>query len=201
MKTKKRIYVVLLASLLVSLCLLCFSGFRLIAHAEEVSTSTVDSTISEQPSLEEQDSTTPKMVGLADEINNKITAYLGTIFGASGTLLDLVLLLVLSRKKDEKVSVVVDDSETQEKLKQLQTENMNMKQLMLDMFQIQKGTFEVLKTVFADNTNLDEKTRKVIKQLSTHEEDVVKDVQDIFSSETYKQTQTTLKNISNIILG
>ena len=69
------------------------------------------------------------------------------------------------------------------------------------MFQLQKGTFEVLKTVFAENTGFDERIRNTIKDIVVYEEDIIKDFDDILNSENHKKAKTALKNISNIILG
>jgi hypothetical protein len=208
MKTKKRIFgvsvVLCVASLLVSLCLLCFSGSQLIANAEEATISTVDSVVDETvPTSEEQPETTPKTdeETAADKANNSIKNWIGIIFGAGSTVLDTILLAVLSRKKKESVTVTVNDAETQKKLETIQADYANMQKIMVDVFQLQKGTFEVLKTIFAENSSLDAKVRDTIKQISLHEEDIVKDFQDIFDSENHKKAKTALKNISNIILG
>lgn len=193
MKTKKRLFGVLVASLLVSLSLLCFGITGLVAKAEETSVSTVDSSISETV---EAPTTEPD-----DNFNNKIESLLGTIFGASGVALDAVLLGLLSIKKKEPVSVTVNDSETQTKLQAIQDENNKLHSIVVSMFQLQKGTFEILKTIFANNSGLNDTVRETIHKIAEQEESVVKDFEEILGAETHKKVKTTLNNISNIILG
>lgn len=191
MKTKKLTIGVLVASLLVSLCLLCFSSYNLIAKAEDATSSTVDSVVDEEVGSEP----------LEDKVNNQIKDWIGLIFSAGDTALGALLLAIVSRKKNEPVAVTVNDAETQKKLENITNENNQLHSLLVDMFQLQKGTFEVLKTIFAENTSLDDKVRGTIKQIAVHEEDIIKDFQDILDSENHKKVKTSLKNISNIILG
>lgn len=194
MKTKKLTIGVLVASLLVSLCLLCFGSYSLIVKAEDTTSSTVDSVVDEEISSDTAEK--PE-----DSFNNQVKAWLSTVFGAGGIAFDILLIVLTSRKKNEPVTVTVNDAETQKKLETIANENNQLHALVVDMFQLQKGTFEILKTIFADNTGLEEKVRDTIKQIALHEEDIVKDFQDILSSENHKKVKTTLKNISNIILG
>jgi hypothetical protein len=192
MKTKKLCIGVLVASLLVSLSLLCFSGFNLIAKAEGTTSSTVDSIVDEEVSAE---------ITTKEDINNTIKDWVGLIFSISNTGLGALLLALVSKKKEQPVAVTVNDAETQEQLKTIQTENAQLRNLVTDMFQLQKGTFEVLKTVFAENTGFDERIRNTIKDIVVYEEDIIKDFDDILNSENHKKAKTALKNISNIILG
>lgn len=192
MKTKKLTIGVLLASLLVSLCLLCFSSYNLIAKAEGTVSSTVDSSVEEEEVSQDT---------AAEDFNAKIKEWVTLLFSIGNTGMDALLLAIISRKKNEPVSVTVNDAETQKKLETIQNENAQMHNLVVNMFQLQKGTFEVLKTLFADNTSFDDRVRNTIKQIVVQEEDIVKDFQDILDSENHKKVKTTLKNISNIILG
>lgn len=193
MKRKLGVSVALcIASLLVSLCLLCYSGSCLTASAEETNSSTTNTSAMTE-ALPQQDP--------ADDFNNQIKNWLGTFFGLGNAALSSILLMVLSKKKKEEVTVVVNDADTQTKLTELKTENDDLRRLVTDVFQLQKGTFEILKAIFADNTGLDDKVRNTIKQITLHEEDVVKDFKDILSSETVKKAKNTFKNISNIVLG
>lgn len=191
MKTKKLAIGVLVASLLVSLCLLCFSSYNLIAKAEDTTSSTVDSVVDEEVVTE----------NLEDKVNNQIKDWLGLVFSIGDTALGALLLALISKKKNEPVTVTVNDAETQTQLKTITNENKQLHNLLVDMFQLQKGTFEVLKTIFAENTSLDDKVRGTIKQIALQEEDIIKDFQDVLDAETHKKIKTSLTNISNIILG
>ena len=208
MHTKKhllRVSVVFcIAIFLVSLCLLCLGGFDMhYAPAEELTSDTVDSVIPEEEVSElpetPVDSTFEKTE--ADEFNDNIKEWSGVIFGTTNTLLLGVLLAVVSHKKKEPVNVIVDDEETQKKLEAIQTENTNLKNMIVDIFKLEEGTFGILRTLYADNSSLDQKVRNVIKEISLHKDDVIKDFSDILNSENHKKVKTTLKNISNIILG
>ena len=200
MKIKKRtlgVSVVLcVASLLVSLCLLCYSGSCLIASAEETNSSTTNTTAVTGTTEQPQNSTDP-----ADEFNDKIRNWLGTIFGVSNTALSSILLMVFSKKKKEEITVTVNDDDTQASLTKVHNENESLRKLVTDMFQLQKGTFEILKTIFANNAGLDEKVKDTIKNIVLYENDVIKDFNDIVSSQTSEKAKTAIKNISNIILG
>lgn len=231
MKTVKRfrtIGALVVASLLVSFCLLCFCSLNLIkGYAEEVP-DTANSTPITSESLEsleslETDSTESVVVEddieqsipenelnssnkteaeiTADEINEVVKNWFGAVFGASSTILDIILLAMISAKKKQPVTVTVNDADTQQKLNAIQVENANLRQILVDTFKLQKGTFELIKTVFAKSTSLDDTAKNAIKQIALHEEDIIKDFEDICNSETHKKVKTSLKNISNIILG
>lgn len=191
MKIKKKTLTVLLLSLLVSLCLLCF-GVTGIATAYAEETPNTESTVTQEDTTE--DST-------ATDWNKKIKAWIDTILGGAGITLDALLIAILSKKNKQSVSVTVNDAETQKKLDSLNAEYTNLKQLIVDIFQLNKGTLEVLLTLYSNNTNLDENVRGVIKAISLNSEDVVKDVMDILDADKHKEAKTTLQHISNIVLG
>lgn len=209
MHTKKhllRVSVALcIAIFLVSLCLLCFG--RISTHkvfAEEPISSTVDSAVSEEevsevseiPVVPEVEVTTE-----ADEFNDSVKEYGGLIFGAINTLLLAALLAITCHKKKEAVTVVVNDEETKTKLGAIQTENTNLRNMIVDIFKLEEGTFDVLRTLFAENSSLDQNVRNVIKEISVHKDTIIKDFSDILNAENHKKVKTTLNNISNIILG
>jgi hypothetical protein len=198
MKTKKRTYVFLLASLLVSACLLCFgiSGIKT-AHAEEsvVTESTVsteDTVATEEPSAADT---------AAENYNAKIKAWIDTILGSAGVAFDTLLLVALSKKNKQSVAVTVNDSTTQEKLDTMQANYDCLKKLLIDMFQLTKGTFDVLLTLYSDNKSLDDNIRSAIKSISLNSADIIKDFSDIVGADKHKAAKTALQNISNIVLG
>lgn len=194
MKTKKRyLYGVLLLSLLVSLFLLCF-GIRNIATASAEAPSSTESTIDTMDTVTEEELT-------AENFNSKIKAWIDTIIGGAGIGLDALLIALLSKKKSQTVDVTVNDKQTQEKLEALNAEYTNLKKLLVDVFQMTKGTFEVLTTLFANNKSIDENIRNTIKSISINSEDIIKDVDDLLDADTHKAVKTALQGISNIVLG
>lgn len=198
MKTKKHYYVVLLACLLVSLCLLCFGIFGVKeAYADEAS-ETPNTEVSVVPetstAVKESDSE-------VEDYNNKIKSWLSTVFGGAGIALDTLLIAILSKKNKQSVAVTVNDEQTQNKLDSLNTEYCKLEKLVVDMFQLNKGTLEVLLTLYSDNKSLDENIRGTIKAISLNSEDIIKDVSDILDADKHKLAKTALQNISNIVLG
>ena len=193
MKTKKRTIAILLISLLASLCLLCFGiGGLKKAYAEEVPIT--ESTVTPDAEATKEDK-------IAEDWNSRVKSWLGTIFGGASVALDSLLIVFLSKKKKQTVAVTVNDSNTQEKLASVQAEQDNLKRLLLDMFQLSKGTLNVLLAIYADNKSVDENIRDTIKSISMNSEEVLKDVSDIINADTHKAVKTTLQNISNIVLG
>lgn len=191
MKTKKRFLWVLLFSLLVSFVWFGFGINNLKkAYAEEVintETPTID-TETNEPELVENFNTTTK-------------AWIDTLIGGAGVLFDTLLLALISKKKEQSVAVTVNDSETQTKLANLSAEYATLKKILVDMFQLSKGTLEVLTTLYADNKSLEIDVRKTIKNISMNSEDIIKDVNDLLNADTHKSVKTVLNSISNIALG
>ena len=191
MKTKKRFLWVLLFSLLVSFVWFGFGINNLKkAYAEEVintETPTID-TETNEPELVENFNTTTK-------------AWIDTLIGSAGVLFDTLLLVLISKKKEQSVAVTVNDSDTQKKLANLSAEYATLKKILIDMFQLSKGTLEVLTTLYADNKSLEIDVRKTIKSISMNSEDIIKDVNDLLNADTHKSVKTVLNSISNIALG
>jgi hypothetical protein len=191
MKTKKRTFRVLLLSLLVSLCALCFSTVKLInTYAES-------NTVAESTVTTENEA----VVEVTEKWNDKVKNWLGTILGSAGVIFDTLLVVLLSKKDNKKVTVTVNDSTTQTKLDALQVEYGTIKKLLIDMFQLNKGTMDVLLTLFSSNKSLDANIRDTIKSISLNSEEVLKDVSDILKADNHKAAKTALQNISNIVLG
>jgi hypothetical protein len=195
MKTKKKTFMVLLLSLLVSLFLLCFGTRDLYkAYAEEIPNT--ETTVVPENTNDATEPTTE-----VESWNNKIKAWLGTFIGSAGIALDSLLVILISKKNKQSVAVTVNDSHTQEKLDSLQVEYSSLKKLLVDLFQLNKGTLDVLLTLYSDNKSIDENMRSIIKSISINSEDVLKDVSDIINADTHKAAKTALQNISNIVLG
>lgn len=198
MKIKKRTLTVLLLSLLVSLCALCF-GIRglVVAYAEE--TPTTEITVA--PESTEVTEEPPAAVDTAEEWNSTIKAWIDTAVGSLGLALDGLLVMLLSKKNKQSVAVTVNDSTTQTKLDNLQSEYTNLKKLFVDMFQLTKGTLDVLLALYSENKSIDDNVRDVIKSISLNSESIIKDVSDILNADNHKAAKTALQNISNIVLG
>ena len=192
MKTKKRFFLgVLLFSLLVSLVWFGFGINNLKrVYAQEV--------INTEAPASDTGTNEPELV---ENFNTTIKAWTDTLIGGAGVLFDALLLALISKKKEQSVAVTVNDSDTQEKLSNLSAEYATLKKLLVDMFQLTKGTLEVLTTLYADNKSLDLNARNTIKSISMNSEDIIKDVNDILNADTHKAVKTVLHNISNIVLG
>ena len=185
---KKKIYFILLVCLLVVLCPVCLGASA--AEAEGVT----ESTLANSEVAEEEEA-------FAEDFNNKAKDLLSTIFGGLTIGLDALLLALLSKKKDQSVAVTVNDSNTQEKLDALAAENANLKSILVDVVQLQKGTFDVLSAIFEDNKGIEVKVRDVISAIHTNTDAVIEDVNQILDAETHKKVKTSIENISHIILG
>lgn len=191
MKTKKRFLWVLLFSLLVSFVWFGFGINNLKkAYAEEVINT-------EAPTIDTE-TTEPELV---ENFNTTIKAWIDTSIGGIGLLFDTLLIAFISKKKEQSVAVTVNDSETQTKLANLSAEYATLKKILVDMFQLTKGTLEVLTTLYADNKSLEVNVRKTIKSISMNSEDIIKDVNNILNADTHKAVKTVLHSISNIALG
>lgn len=191
MKTKKRFLWVLLFSLLVSFVWFGFGINNLEkAYAEEVINT-------EAPTIDTETSE-PEFV---ENFNTTAKAWVDTIIGGVSVLFDTLLLAFISKKKEQSVAVTVNDSETQAKLANLSTEYETLKKILIDMFQLSKGTLKVLTTLYADNKSLEIDVRETIKSISMNSEDIIKDINDILDADTHKSVKTVLHNISNIALG
>ena len=192
MKTKKRFFLgVLLFSLLVSLVWFGFGINNLKkVYAQEV--------INTEAPTSDAGTNEPELV---ENFNTTVKAWTDTMIGGAGVLFDALLLAFISKKKEQSVAVTVNDSDTQEKLANLSAEYATLKKLLVDMFQLTKGTLEVLTTLYADNKSLDLNARNTIKSISMNSEDIIKDVNDILNADTHKAVKTVLHNISNIALG
>ena len=202
MKIKKRTYLVLLLSLLVSLCLLCF-GIRGLykAYAEETP-STESTVIPEDTEVTEDPLTsTDAATDTAEDWNATVKAWIDTALGSLGIALDGFLVVLLSKKNKQSVAVTVNDSTTQTKLDNLQAEYTNLKNLFVDMFQLTKGTLDVLLALYSENKSIDDNVRDTIKAISMNSESIIKDVSDILNADKHKAAKTALQNISNIVLG
>lgn len=202
MKIKKRTFAVLLLSLLVSLCLLCF-GIRGLhtAYAEE--TSSTESTVTPEDTevTEDPPAATDTATDAAEDWNTTIKAWIDTALGSLGLALDGFLVVLLSKKNKQSVAVTVNDTTTQTKLDNLQAEYTNLKKLFVDMFQLTKGTLDVLLALYSENKSIDDNVRDVIKSISINSESIIKDVSDILNADNHKAAKTALQNISNIVLG
>ena len=192
MKTKKRfLWVLLLFSLLVFLVWFGFGINNLKkVYAQEV--------INTEAPTSDTETNEPELV---ENFNTTIKAWTDTLIGGAGVLFDALLLALISKKKEQSVAVTVNDSETQTKLANLSAEYATLKKLLVDMFQLSKGTLEVLTTLYADNKSLELNVRNTIKSISMNSEDIIKDVNDILNADTHKSVKTVLHNISNIALG
>lgn len=189
MKLKKRFYLVILTCLLVVLCPLCLGASSL---PEEETTSSTDPTETIEVTEEET---------IADDWNTQVKEWFANILGGLSIGLDALLLALLSKKDKQKVSVTVDDANTQAKLDALTAENANLQAILVDAVQLQKGTFEVLMALYENNKGVDLNVREVIAAIHTNAEDIIKDVNQILDAETHKKVKTSIDNISHIILG
>ena len=201
MKTKKHYYVILLVSLLVFMFLLFFGISELKqVYADEVLV-TENTVAPEDTTTEESNENENENENDIVNLNYTVKAWIDTVLGGAGVTLDALLIALLTRKKDQNVTVKVDDTTTQTKLDTLTTEYDNLKKLVVDIFRISKGTLDVLLALYSDNKHLDENVRGVIKTISLNSEDVIKDVSDILDADKHKATKTALNSISNIVLG
>lgn len=194
MKVKKSWLIVAFISLVFSICILGFGISTVVASA-----STVDS--SEYQNQIVQLDATDSAEDSANESNNAIKEWLAVILGAADTVISASILCALALKKKQSVAVTVNDAQTQQKLEAIHTENEKLKDILVSMLTLQKGTLDVLKALYADNPNLDDKVRGIIKEVSLNSEDVIKDIKNIFDKKSSEKVQQVLNTASNIILG
>lgn len=190
MRTKKRITLFLLACLLVVLCPLCLGASSL--PVEETTDDTNTSETIEEVTEE---------ISIAEDWNAEIKEWFANILGGLGIGLDALLIALLSKKNKQSVAVTVNDTNTQAKLDALAAENANLKTILIDAVQLQKGTLDVLSALYENNKGIDLDVREVIAAIHTNADDVIKDVNDILDAETHKKVKTSIESISQIILG
>ena len=161
------------------------------AYASEAPNPEIVETVEEEKTVDQ----------ITEESNNKIAGWINTIIGGLGIGLDTLLIAILSKKNNSSVAVTVNDETTQGKLNDLNNSYEDLKKIMYDMFQLSKGTFEVLVAVFSENKGLDTNIRDVIGKITISAKDVVKDFTDIFDADKHKAIKTTLNKIANIVVG
>lgn len=184
---KRKICIILLICLLGVLCPLCLGASS--ASPEDVSQSTITT-----PEVSEEEI-------IAEDFNTRAKEWLSNILGTLGIGLDALLIALLSKKNKQSVAVTVNDANTQEKLDTLAAENANLKSILVDVVQLQKGTFDVLTALFEDNKGVEVKVRDVISAIHTNTDDIIKDVNQILDAETHKKVKSSIENISHIVLG
>lgn len=137
----------------------------------------------------------------ADETNKTVKEWLTVIIGAADALLSTGIICFIAKNKKQSVSVTVNDAQTQQKLEAIHTENEKLKDILVAMLTLNKGTLDVLKALYADNPNLDDKVRTIINEVSLNSEDVIKDIKDIFNKENSEKVKQAFNAVSNIVLG
>lgn len=168
-----------------------------------VSTVLASTNIVETPSQVQMNQQEPidSAESAADETNNVIKEWLAVILGAADTTISAGLLCFIATRKKQAVSVTVNDAETQQKLETIHTENEKLKDVLVAMLTLEKGTLDVLKALYADNPNLDDKVRNIINEVSLNSEDIIKDVKDIFDKDNSEKVKQAFNAVSNIVLG
>lgn len=194
MKVKKSWLIVAFISLVFSICILGFGVSTVAASADTGETSEIQTQVT-QPEV------TDPAGDAADETNNVIKEWITVILGAADTVLSTGVLCAVAVKKKQSVSVTVNDAQTQQKLEAIHTENEKLRDALVAMLTLEKGTLDVLKALYADNPNLDDKVRNIINEVSLNSEDAIKDVKDIFNKENSEKVKQVFEAVSNIVLG
>lgn len=191
MKVKKSWFVLTFISLILSLCILGFGTSAMVSYAE-----TSESEIQTNQSEAEDPAG-----DAADETNNAIKEWITVILGGIDTIFSAGLLGVLTLKKKQSVAVTVNDAQTQQKLESLHAENTKLQEVLVAMLTLEKGTLDVLKALYAENPNLDDKVKNIINSVSLNSESIIKDIKEIFNKDNSEKVKQVFNAVSNIVLG
>lgn len=191
MKAKKSIFIIALISLVLSVGILVFGVSAITARAAETPEDEIHTT---QPTPD-----TTEIV--ADETNNTLREWLSVGVGLLNTAASALVVALISRSKKQSVAVTVNDATTQEKLEEIHKENLKLKEALTAMLALEKGTLDVLKALFAENPNIDDKVRNIINTVSLNSDSIVKDIKDIFDKENAEKVKQAFEKVSNIVLG
>lgn len=192
MKVKRNIFIIAFIGLVLSICILGLGISRLVVSADtENSETQISNSQLEQDSAE----------SAANETNNAIKEWISVVIGGIDTVISVGVLGSLVFKKKQSVAVTVNDAQTQNKLEAIHTENEKLKDALVAMLSLESGTLSILKALYADNPNLDDKIRNVINEVALNSESIIKDVKNIFNKENSEKVKQVFNAVSNIVLG